>query len=214
MWRRNMSASIQNSSASPCLDPLGASDVAAKPAVLGLAGRERGEVVLAEQRRGAAIEQRAVELAGPPERRVAREHAARAAREHAVAVRAAARVAARVKALGRRLGAEHRDVVVEQPVQAQRIDRLVAIAGHLPPGVHAADRCARRPSASAAGRRRRSRRAPCAAHARPRSCTVRSRGWRPQPAKPGAVVLQRQLRDHLRSARRRSTIGRRLRPAR
>jgi len=66
------------------------------------------------------------------------ERAAGTSGEHAVAVGAAARVTASVECPSGRLGREHGEVVVQQAVQAQRIDRLVRVAGDLPPGVHAA----------------------------------------------------------------------------
>ena len=50
MWRMNVSASIQNSSSSPSITPLGAGDVALRSAVFCLGGREGGEVVAPEQR--------------------------------------------------------------------------------------------------------------------------------------------------------------------
>ena len=134
--------------------------------VLGLGRRERREVVAAARAPRAHCGERvAVDRARPPERAPALEHAARAPREHAVAVGPAGRVAARVEALAARARREHRDVVGEQRVQAQRIDRLVLVARHLPPGVHAAIGAPRHRQRQRLPSRP-SRRGPCAARAR------------------------------------------------
>ena len=120
--------------------------------------------------------------------------------EHAVAVGAAERVAARVEPVRRRLGGEHRDVVGEQGVQAQRVDRLVRVAGDLPPGVHAAvgapgDRQLQRLAVGSV-----SPRIVCSARSSS-SCTVRSPGLARPAGEVGAVVLERELRDHRRAQR-------------
>src|ERR1039458_1050667 len=73
----------------PLRQPLRAPHVAVKPRVLGLARRERSEVVLAAQRRGALRERLAVERPWPPEGTPSLEHPAAAAREHSIAVGAA-----------------------------------------------------------------------------------------------------------------------------
>ena len=115
MWRMKVSASIQNASTpSALLEPLGAQHVALEAHVVGLGGREGGEVVRAGQRGGAGVEPLAVERPRPPERAPALEGARLGPGEHAVAVGAAARVAAGVEALGRRLAGEHRHVVRQQ----------------------------------------------------------------------------------------------------
>ncbi len=200
MCRRNMSASIQNSSTSPTARHSQRDDPAVEVGVLGFGGRERGEVVRAEQRGGAALERVAVDGRGPPVGAPTLEHGARAPRQHAVAVGPAGGVAARVEASGRWLGGEHGDVAVEQAVEAQRVDRLVRVARDLAPRVHAARRCARRRSA-VSGRSSWPTSPSTVRSARSSSsCTVRlSRLARPA-GEVGAVVLDRELGDHPRAA--------------
>ena len=55
MWRMNVSASIQNSSSSPLHHPLGREHLAHEAHVLGLGGREGGEVVAAQERARALV---------------------------------------------------------------------------------------------------------------------------------------------------------------
>ena len=55
MWRMKVSASIQNSSTSPLRRHSARSHVALEAHVIGLGGREGGEIVRAGQHRGAAV---------------------------------------------------------------------------------------------------------------------------------------------------------------
>ena len=66
MWRMNVSAVIQNSAGRARAQPLGCKDVALEADVFGLRGRERGEVVRPDGRRGARIQRRAVERTPHP----------------------------------------------------------------------------------------------------------------------------------------------------
>src|SRR5205823_5405082 len=124
-----------------------------------------------------------VDRARPPVGAPALEHAARAAGEHPVAVGAIGGVAAGVEARRRRLGGEHRDVVAQQPVDAQRVDGLVGVARHLP---QACTPASVRPATASlssgplwAWSPRIVRSAPSIS-----SWTVRLPGWRAQPANP------------------------------
>ena len=176
-----------------------------KQRVLGLARRERGEVVRCPTSAAAhALEQRR----GPARRATS----TRGALEHASACAARARGSSRSccvasrrasKPVGAGSRREHRDVVRQQPVEAQRVDRLVRVAGDLAPGVHAARRCARRPSASAAAVVAVSPRTVRSARSSS-SWTVRLSGWRAQPAKsvPSYSIVSLVIIAHARAARR------------
>ena len=113
MWRMNVSASIQNSSSSPSRRATRrATHVALEAHVVGLGRREGGEVVRAEQRRGARVQQRRGRArCGHHSARPRSNDAARAPREHAVAVGArASRRGGRRSRRRDRLAREHGDV--------------------------------------------------------------------------------------------------------
>ena len=161
MWRMNVSASMRNSSDArrPC-SQRGAEDVALEALVVGLGGREGGEVVRARAaapRRRAAPPRRAVR---PPQRAAALERRRRVAREHAVDVGARARVVAGGEAVRR--PPRRRSTAISRG--STRVDRAQArqralVGDDLPERVDAA--------VGAAGDRQRDRRraAPCASAA-------------------------------------------------
>ena len=132
MWRMNESASISNASCVPVLDPARQQQVAREARVVGLGRRERREVVLAGQQRGARVQQVAVQAARPEQRPPRLERRPLATGEHAVAVRAAERVPARVKALRSLHTRPHRHIGRQQRVQRLSTQRRPLIRGDLP----------------------------------------------------------------------------------
>ena len=100
MWRRNESAVISSSTASPRSCQRASSTVRTKTLVLRLGRGEGAEVVLADQHRGRGAEPLEVERPRMPERAVDLERRALAAAPDAVAVRTRARREARVEARG------------------------------------------------------------------------------------------------------------------
>ena len=158
------------------LRPAGVVDVALEAHVVGLGRREGREVVRAGQQRRAGVQGVEVERARPPQRAAALEGRALGPVQHAVAVRARAGVAARVEAVGSRRARPHGDVVGEQRVECARRRGGSLVGGDLPQRVHAAVR------APGHGQRHRLAQRPSPAPARARPATVRSPGWRAQPA--------------------------------
>ena len=196
MCRRNMSASIQNSSSSPVAraTPRGARRRRTHGA-RSRVGVKAVKSCVPAQRRGALRERLAVDLPAATRRRArARTRCACAARARGSSRCGCARRGAR-RSRPARARCEHRDVVGEQR-RSGAADRPPRARSSRPgPRRARRGRCARRPSAQ--------RRAVAAAHRAPSrsarsssSCTVRS----PRLARPagevGAVVLDRELRDH------------------
>ena len=186
MWRRNMSASIQNSSTSPSVRHSAREHLAAEARVLGLGRREGREVVPARELGARTRRQRlAVELAAATRTRGrARTRCARAARARGSSRSCCVASRRASNAAGAGSAASTATSSSQQSVQPQRIDRLVGVACHLPPGVHAAVGAPGDRQPSAARRRDRSRRAPCAAPARAPPAPCARPGWRAQPANP------------------------------
>ena len=178
MLRMNVSASITKASTSSLSShPLGAQHVALEAHVVGLGGREGGEVVPAGQGGGAGVERGAVERARPPQRAVALERAAapsasaRGSGRCGSARRGGRRsrpAPARSRARSRRRGST--------PFSERARRRVARVARHLAARVHAA--------VGAAGHRQGAPRAaaPCASASSSTPCTVRRPGWRAQPA--------------------------------
>jgi hypothetical protein len=120
------------------LPPPGAEHVALEAHVVGLGGRERGEVVPPLQQFRAGVQRVTLHPPRPPQGAPVLEGRPLAAVQDAVAVRARARVAAGVEAVGRRRAAYHRDVVRQQRVQRAGLGRRAGVRRDLPPRVHPA----------------------------------------------------------------------------
>ena len=179
MWRMNVSASIQNSSSSPLPRATRRARTSRSKRTWSVSvGREGGEVVGAEQRRGARVSARGRARCGHQQRPPALERAARRAARAPGSSRCGERgVAAGVEPVGAPVARQHGDVGGQQRVERARRDRLALVGGDLAPRVDARGRCARRPSACDRARaQHRGQRALELAPDRPPP------GWRAQPA--------------------------------
>ena len=137
MWRMKVSASIQNSSRSPCSIHSARSTWRSKRTCSVSVGVKAVKSWGPGRRRRARVQGVAVEAVAPPQRAPALERVARAPVQEPVAVGAREGVAPRVEAVRGRGAVEHRDRRREQGVQAHRVERLVLVGRDLAPGVHA-----------------------------------------------------------------------------
>ena len=116
MCRMNVSASIQNASTSPGLDPLGAEHVALEAHMLRLGGRTPWKSCVPASAAAQASSAWRSSGRGHQERAVPLERARSVAGVDAIAVGARARVAASVEAVGRLVAREHGHVRRQQRV--------------------------------------------------------------------------------------------------
>ncbi len=142
MLRMNESASISNSSTSPSRRHSRVEDVAGEAPVVGLGGREGGEVVLAAERLRAGGERVLVDAVRPPQRAPALEGRRLAASEHAVAVAPADGVVAGGEAGRCLLGAQDDDLAREHRVDRAQVGHRAGVGDHLAERVDAAVRAA------------------------------------------------------------------------